>query len=113
MQTKATAELAAVACGLALPCVLMLTAISMNYRYRMEFYPELDLLAFTGLYIALRDDAMQQPLNRCRRVLPAAAVISVCSAFAAMTLYKLSYYGPSQQLLHNGIVQFYIRMVSP
>ncbi len=40
----------ALAAGLAVPCVLMLTAIYMSYRYRMEFYPEIDLLAFLGLY---------------------------------------------------------------
>src|SRR6202012_4335014 len=29
----------ALAAGLAVPCVLMLAAIYMSYRYRMEFYP--------------------------------------------------------------------------
>jgi hypothetical protein len=107
------AELAAVACGLAVPCVAMLMAISMNYRYRMEFYPEIDLLAFTGLYVALRDPAAQQRLQSWRRALGIAAVVSVCSAFAALALYKLSYYGPSQELLRNGIVRYYIQMASP
>jgi hypothetical protein len=32
-------RLLALAAGLALPCVLMLTAISMHYRYRMEWRP--------------------------------------------------------------------------
>jgi hypothetical protein len=45
----------ALATGLAVPCFLMLIAISMSYRYRMEFYPEIDLLAFLGLYATVSD----------------------------------------------------------
>jgi hypothetical protein len=90
----------------------MLTAISMNYRYRMDFYPAMDLLAFTGLYVALHGVNLHR-LNRWRRGLFLAAMVSVGSSFAAMVLYKLSFYGPSQAYLRDGIVAYYVRMLSP
>jgi hypothetical protein len=37
----------------------------------------------------------------------AATVVSIVSAFAAMVLYKLSDWGPSQALLRNGVVHYY------
>jgi hypothetical protein len=97
----------ALAAGLAVPCVLMLTFIWMNYRYRMEFYPEMDLLAFLGLYATIRNPALLARFNRCRRWMLAAAVVSIVSAFAAMVLYKLSDWGPSQPLLRDGVVHYY------
>jgi hypothetical protein len=98
----------ALAAGLALPCVLMLTAIFMCYRYRMEFYPEMDLLAFLGLYAVAINPALQARFNRRRRWMLAATAISIVSAFAAMVLYKLSEWGPSQPLLQDGAVHYYV-----
>lgn len=102
------AEGLALAVGLAAPCVLMLTAISMNYRYRMEFYPEFDLLAFLGLFATVTNPALLARFNRRRRWMLAALAVTILSAFAELFLYKLSYFGPSQELLRNGIVHFYI-----
>jgi hypothetical protein len=98
----------ALAAGLAVPCVLMMTFIWMNYRYRMEFYPEMDLLAFLGLYATVSNPALLARFNRCRRWMLAAAVVSIVSAFAAMVLYKLSDWGPSQPLLRDGVVHYYV-----
>jgi hypothetical protein len=98
----------ALAAGLAVPCVLMLTFISMNYRYRMEFYPEMDLLAFLGLYTTVSNAALLARFNRCRRWMLAAAVVSIVSSFAVMVLYKLSDWGPSQPLLRDGVVHYYV-----
>jgi hypothetical protein len=98
----------ALATGLAVPCVLMLTAIHMSYRYRMEFYPEIDLLAFLGLYATVSDPALLVRFNRRRRWMLAAAIISIVSAFAAMVLYWLSSWGSSQPYLRNGLVHYYL-----
>jgi len=98
----------ALAVGLAVPCVLMLTFISMNYRYRMEFYPEMDLLAFLGLYATVGNPALLARFNRCRRWMLAAAVVSIVSSFAMMVLYKISDWGPSQPLLRDGVVHYYV-----
>lgn len=97
----------ALAIGLAVPCVLMLTAISMNYRYRMEFYPEMDLLAFLGLYATVSDPALLARFNRHRSRMLAATIISIVSAFVAMFLYRHSPFGPAQLYLHNGVFHFY------
>ncbi|HEV2474360.1 MAG TPA: hypothetical protein VGS41_16910, partial [Chthonomonadales bacterium] len=102
------AEGLALAAGLAAPCVLMLSAISMNYRYRMEFYPEIDLLAFLGLYATVTNPALLIRFNRRRRWMLGALVVTIVSAFTELFLYKLSYFGPSQELLRHGIVHFYI-----
>lgn len=98
----------ALATGLAVPCVLMLTAIYMSYRYRMEFYPEIDLLAFLGLYATVSNPALLVRFNRCRRWMLAAAMVSIVSAFAAMVLYWLSNWGLSQPYVRNGLVHYYL-----
>jgi len=103
----------AVALGLAAPCLLMLTAISMNYRYRMEFYPEIDLLAFAGLYISSTDESARARLGRWKRILLVAVVVSVISAMGELALYKISEYGPSQVLLRDGIVRLYQQELAP
>jgi hypothetical protein len=102
------AQALALAAGLAVPCLLMLTAISMNYRYRMEFYPEIDLLAFLGLYATVSNPVLLARFNRCRRWMLAAAILSIVSAFAIMVLYKLADLGPAQNHLRNGIIHFYM-----
>jgi hypothetical protein len=107
------AQMLALAAGLAVPCLLMLTAMSMNYRYRMEFYPEIDFLAFLGLYTIVRDPALLARFRRCRRWMLAATILSLASAFLAMILYKVSDFGPSQPILdnHNGVLHYYLHDV--
>jgi hypothetical protein len=90
----------------------MLSFIWMDYRYRMEYYPEMDLLAFLGLYATVSDPALLARFNRCRRWMLAATMISIVSAFAVMFLYKLSNWGPSQQLLGDGVIRYYLRNAS-
>ena len=97
----------ALAVGLAVPCLLMLTAISMNYRYRMDFYPEIDLLGILGLYAVSSDPEIGARFWALRKLLATATAISMASAFVVMILYKLSTWGPSQDLLHNGILHYY------
>jgi hypothetical protein len=107
------AQMLALAAGLAVPCLLMLMAMSMNYRYRMEFYPEIDFLAFLGLYTIVRDPALLARFYRHRRWMLAATVLSLVSASLAMILYKVSDFGPSQPILnnHNGVLHYYLHDV--
>jgi hypothetical protein len=98
----------ALSTGLAVPCILMLTAIYMSYRYRMEFYPEIDLLAFLGIYVTVSNPDLLARFNRCRRWMLIAAMVSVASAFAAMLLYWFSDFGLSQPYLRNGLVHYYL-----
>jgi hypothetical protein len=95
-------QLLALAVGLAVPCVLMLTWTSIAYRYRMEFYPELDLLAFLGFYAATSSAGGLAILHRYRAWTTAATVVSIISAHGALLLYNHSPFGPSQRFLHQG-----------
>jgi hypothetical protein len=95
-------QLLALAAGLAVPCVLMLTAIYIAYRYRMDFYPEIDLLAFLGFYAATSSMGALAVLQRYRSWTTAATLVSIISAQDALLLYKHSQGGPSQLILHQG-----------
>ncbi len=96
------AQWAAIATGLLAPCVLMLTAISMTYRYRMEFYPEIDFLAFLGLYVILTDETIRVKFARYRVWMEMALIVSVAASFAALILYWMAPFGSAQWLLHRG-----------
>jgi hypothetical protein len=80
----------------------------MDYRYRMEFYPEMDLLAFLGLYATVSNPALLARFNRCRRWMLAAVVVSIVSAFTALALQKVSEWGTAQPYLRNGVVHYYV-----
>jgi hypothetical protein len=95
-------HLLALAAGLAVPCVLMLTAIYLAYRYRMEFYPEIDLLAFLGFYAATSSTGALAVLHRYRGWITAATLVSIISAHGMLLLYNYSRLGSSQPFLHEG-----------
>lgn len=99
----------AVAIGLAIPCVLMVTAIYMAYRYHMEFYPEIDFVAFFGLYATVSNPTLLVRFNRCRRWILAAAIISIVSAFSFLVLYWVSGWGSAVAHLPNGLAHYYLR----
>lgn len=96
-------QCAAVAAGLLAPCILMLTFGYMTYRYRMEFYPEIDFLAFLGLYSILTDQEMRARFGRYRTWMEAALIVSVVASFAALILYDRSPFGSAQDILHHGL----------
>lgn len=98
----------AVAIGLAVPCILMLTYIYMAQRYRIEFDPEIDLLAFLGLYAIAANAKLGELFIRHRRWMMAALAISVVASFTALLLLDLSAPGYSEKLLQNGVVNYYL-----
>lgn len=101
----------ALAAGLTVPCVLMLSAIYESYRYRMEFYPLIDLLAFLGLYAVVSDEALLASFSRHWRWMLTATLASVITSFAMLVLYELSDFGPSRQHLQAGILHYYVDVV--
>lgn len=105
---SALVEGVAVAVGLAVPCILMLMAMCMCYRYRMEFYPEIDFLAFLGLYATVRNSALLALFDRCRGWMLAATVTSIVSAFTVVVLYNLAPFGTLKPYLRNGFFQYYL-----
>jgi hypothetical protein len=107
------ALLLSVAIGLAVPPALMLLAISMNYRYRMEFYPEIDLWAFLGFYAVTGSTPALEIILRRRWLFIVPTVVSIISAHGALLLYKASPFGPAQIYIPAGqsIDAFYLGTV--
>jgi hypothetical protein len=97
----------AIAIGLLAPCLLMLTAVHMSYRYRMEFYPEIDLLAFLGFYSVVSDARLGQRLLHWSRSMVGALAVSTVSSVAILALFYLSGPGAQQLQLRQGIVHYY------
>ena len=95
-------EWAAIAIGLLSPCVMILMAISMAYRYRMEFYPAIDFLAFLGLYAVLTDEGMQAKFARARPGMALALAISIVASMFGLIQYLRTPLGPAIDLLRRG-----------
>ena len=100
---------AALAIGYLAPCLLMLTYNSLTYRYRMEFYPEIDFLAFLGLYALLTEFKMASISTRYRKRMTTALVLSIAVSFVALSLYNLALAPPGKPLAyyHQAVQRFY------
>jgi len=91
--------------GLAVPALLMLCAISMSYRYRIDFYPFIEFGAFMGLVGLLNREAPARRLTRSAIV--GALAVSIASSFFVLGLYRLSQFGPSISMLNDGVFSYY------
>ena len=75
--------------GLAVPMFLILTAIVMTFRYRMEFYPFFDAAAFLCLLALARSGAFAR--GRCWQVAMAgAALCGMISSHLMLLFYKIA-----------------------
>ena len=98
---RAPITLAAV--GLAVPALLMLLALSYTFRYRIEFYPLLELCGFVGFWHLL----MRRP-RHIEALLGGGAAASVLAAHALWLLNAMSPLGPANRVLGpSGILEFY------
>lgn len=92
--------LLAVATGLAVPVMLMLTAVAVTFRYRMEFYPLFVFLACVGAFSSVRSavGATPQPRFSVTR-LGSLAVLgaSILIAHGTLVLYRISYWGTLEE----------------
>lgn len=79
----------AAALGLAVPAILMLTYVAMSFRYRIEFYPFLELCGFAGFALVAA-----APSRRARWLFSGAAVLSVIGSHLEWFLYRISIFGP-------------------
>ena len=79
---------AALLIGLAVSPILMLTAMYMAFRYRIEFYPFFELSAFLGAYFLL---ASQRPINHFWIKL--STWLGIVSSFILLAIYKISPFG--------------------
>lgn len=107
-------QAAALLLGLAVPAFLMLIAISMTFRYRMEFYPFLELAAFLGCHALCRAEAVAGGAGSGRLVgaLWIATAGGCAAAFLLGMLYRLSPFGPATILLPFGWLNFYTGQIT-
>jgi len=104
VRLRSHGDVLAVLAGLAVPCVLLFTAISMNYRYRADFYPFLEAAALIGAMMVPRTER-----PRRLRVGWALVLVGVLASHSTLLLYKISPAGPPFSLMPHGVVEFYQR----
>jgi hypothetical protein len=92
-----------VAAGLSVPIVLILMAIALAFRYRLEFYPLIELLAFAGFGRLAVAGGM-----RARTWCAVGAVWSIVAAQAMWVLSMVSPFGPVGSIVGRaGVFAFY------
>jgi len=92
--------------GFCAPCVLMLTAMSMSFRYRIEFYPLLEFVAFLGMFQLLA--RTPRPASKCvKHLVSGGSIVSVGASAGVLLLYKLSPFGPGIPLVRAGFWALY------
>src|SRR5262249_6092280 len=79
---------AALLVGLAVAPILMLTAMYMAFRYRLEFYPFFELSAFVGVYLML---VSRRSINHVWIKL--STCLGILSSFILLALCKISPFG--------------------
>lgn len=94
----------AVALGLAVPAGLMLCAVSMNFRYRLDFYPLFEFLAFSGLVVIA--EGARAP---GKRLVAALAAVSVLGSLLVGGAYMVGRLGPGQLLISDGVGAYYFQ----
>lgn len=85
--------------GLCVPAGLMLAAISLTFRYRMEFYPGLDLAAWLGLAALAERGGAGAAAKYASPVLGALAVAGMAAAAVGLLAYALMPFGPATDLI--------------
>jgi hypothetical protein len=98
VSTPARFSLALLA-GFAVQPVLMLTAISMNYRYRVEFYPLFVFAALLGFLSLCRAQAVFG--RTARTAIVATVMVSVLASHGMAALYAVSPWGPADIYLER------------
>jgi len=83
--------------GLTVPVLLMLTFTAFTLRYRMEFYPLIDLAAYMGFFVLASD----VPARNRAWIVWSAVVIGIVSSHLVLLLYQLSNFGPAHLWLEQ------------
>jgi hypothetical protein len=93
--------------GLVAPPILMLCAISMTHRYRVEFYPLLFLAALFGVSAP---SARTRVTRSFRTTIIVAVVISIAASHAMAVISAWSPFGPGEFYLERyGLIGTYAR----
>jgi len=109
---RAQARLLALAAGLLAPWLLMMTAIYMAYRYRVEFYPLLDLVAALGVIAVGRVPAMRALFARHVIWIAGVTLAGVALAHLWVAIYQLTPFGPPDAFINYGTIDAYRTLLS-
>ena len=94
-----------IAVGFAIPCLLILIAIAMTFRYRMEFYPLFEFLGLFGLFsLARKFPAHPRWLTGACGVMVA---ISIVFSHVFLVGYKVSPWGYANDVEQTGWIAAY------
>lgn len=90
--------------GLFVAPLLMMMAISMNFRYRAEFYPIILFTAFLGAVAV-----PQAWLGNAwfKRLCIALVCLSIFSSCVVLLMYKNSFFGPPEELVTESVWDYY------
>jgi hypothetical protein len=102
---------AAAAIGLLAPCILMLMAPHATYRYRVEFYPEIEFLAFVGLYLTVTNEKMLALFARFRNWIAGAVAVSIASSLLGLALLDVGQPLPPEPD-PQGLVHYYLQITA-
>ena len=92
--------------GFSVPVVLILIAVSMSYRYRIEFYPFLEFASFIGF-----GQLLSLSPKRHGAAFAAATLWSVLAAIGWWMLYAVSPLGPATKFLGRmDVVSYYLSL---
>lgn len=94
--------------GLLVPGLLMLVAISMAFRYRLEFFPCIELCAFAGFARLL-----QATGRKAKFWTGAGAGLGIVTAHVTWLIYMLSPFGPAETVLNGLPVAAFYRSMLP
>jgi hypothetical protein len=101
----------AIVMGLTVPCFLMLSAISMNFRYRIDFYPLIEFGAWLGFMLLCGRTLASNSMRRVGSLAIASAALGIVGSHVIMILYKLSDAGPATELMRVGVVTYYLHQI--
>ena len=99
--------------ALSVPAMLMLIAVHMTFRYRMEFYPLFELFGFIGFGYIATAAAHGRGIGRwtakaTETVVAMGALWSIVVAHGLWFVYVLSPFGPAWMEMHGaGVIEFY------
>jgi hypothetical protein len=97
----------AIGVGLTAAALLMLSAISMNFRYRIEFYPLIEFGAFLGFILLCRHASAATWGRGIGTLTITLTVLGILGSHVVMIMYKVSGYGSSIDSMHSGVVAYY------
>jgi len=106
-------QAAAVMAGLITPIVITCMAIGLAFRYRMEFYPLFDLVAFLGLYGLVSEYGHLGTglAGKINNAIDYSSWVQMGTSHVLAVLYAVSPFGdPAPTTYPNGVVHKYVEL---